>query len=43
MKVKCPRAALSDAFGIASAVVPVRTTIPAVMNVRLTATKEMMA
>lgn len=40
MKVKASRAALSEAFGIASAVVPVRTTIPAVMNVKLTATKE---
>ena len=40
MKVKCSRAALSEAFGIASSVVPIRTTIPAVMNVKLTAAKE---
>jgi DNA polymerase-3 subunit beta len=40
MKVKCSRAALSEAFGIATGVVPVRTTIPAVMNVKLTAAKE---
>src|SRR5258706_7537785 len=40
MKVKCSRSALSEAFGIASAVVPVRTTIPAVMNVKITAVKD---
>jgi DNA polymerase-3 subunit beta len=40
MKVKCSRAALSEAFGLAAAVVPVRTTIPAVMNIKLTASKE---
>jgi DNA polymerase-3 subunit beta len=40
MKLKCSRAALSEAFAVASAVVPVRTTIPAVMNVKLTAARE---
>lgn len=40
MKVKCSRGQLSEAFSIASMVVPQRTTIPAITSVRLTATRE---
>jgi DNA polymerase-3 subunit beta len=40
MKVKCSRGRLHEAFSIASAVVPVRTTIPAITCVKITATKD---
>ncbi len=40
MKVKCSRGQLAEAFTIASSVVPLRTTIPAITSVKLTATKE---
>jgi DNA polymerase-3 subunit beta len=40
MKVKCSRAQLSDAFAVASMVVPQRTTIPAITCVRLVASRE---
>jgi DNA polymerase-3 subunit beta len=40
MKVKCSRAQLDEAFAIASTVVPQRTTIPAITNVKLTATRD---
>jgi len=39
MKVKCSRGPLYEAFQLAAAVVPQRTTIPAIMNVRLEARK----
>ncbi|MHC4608649.1 MAG: DNA polymerase III subunit beta [Planctomycetota bacterium] len=39
MKVSCARGVLHEAFSIASSVVPQRTTIPAIQNVRITATK----
>src|SRR5688500_10372342 len=37
MKVTCARGPLHEAFQLAASVVPQRTTIPAVMNVKLTA------
>jgi DNA polymerase-3 subunit beta len=40
MKVKCSRGQLSDAFSIASGVVPQRTTIPAITSVKLSASKD---
>lgn len=40
MKIKCSRPQLHEAFSIASMVVPQRTTIPAIMNVKVTAAQE---
>jgi len=40
MKVKCSRGQLAEAFGIASMVVPQRTTIPAITSVKITASKD---
>ncbi len=40
MKVRCSRSQLHEAFTVAAMVVPQRTTIPAIMNVRLTAVRE---
>ncbi len=40
MKIKCSRAQLHEAFAVASMVVPQRTTIPAIMSVRLQASRE---
>jgi DNA polymerase-3 subunit beta len=40
MKVKVSRAQLHEAFSVASTVVPQRTTIPAIMNVKVTAAQE---
>ena len=40
MKVKCARGPLYEAFSLAALVVPQRTTIPAITNVRIEAKKE---
>lgn len=40
MKVKCSRGPLYEAFSLAASVVPQRTTIPAIMNVRIEARKD---
>lgn len=40
MKVKCARGILHEAFTLASSVVPQRTTIPAITNVKITAKKD---
>ncbi len=40
MKLKCSRGRLHEALSLATMVVPQRTTIPAVMNVRCSATKK---
>ena len=40
MKLKCSRGRLHEALSLATMVVPQRTTIPAVMNVKFTATKK---
>ena len=39
MKVDCPRGILHDAFAVASTVVPQRTTVPAIQNVKINAVK----
>ncbi len=40
MKIKCSRSQLHEAFSIAAMVVPQRTTIPAITNVKLSAVQE---
>ncbi len=40
MKVRCSRAQLAEAFSIAAMVVPQRTTIPAITNVKISAAKD---
>jgi DNA polymerase-3 subunit beta len=40
MKVKCSRGQLAEAFSIAAMVVPQRTTIPAITNVKLSAVRD---
>ncbi|MBI2901615.1 MAG: DNA polymerase III subunit beta [Planctomycetes bacterium] len=40
MKIKCSRVALHEAFSVAAMVVPQRTTIPAITNVKLSALQQ---